>query len=140
MEKIKFTEKFKKEDWEPLYGKWFYETIEKVGCTFDYWTIYKVTKTELGFTVYRLISNGVESESFATYNDAYRVSEMPCDVRLFVDSFASGQLRPLDESKVGDVKNLIAEVKAADKSYEDAQVTLRDSRKNIFERFLSLVQ
>lgn len=141
MEKIKFTEKFKKEDWEPLYGKWFYRIIGQVfGYTFDYWEIYKVTKTERGFAVYKFASNGTESESFATYYDEYKCSEIPNDVSLFVDLYVSGQLIPLDESKVGDVKNLMAEIETANKSYEAAQVTLSDARKNISERFLSLVQ
>ena len=137
MKPLNFTEKFKKEDWEPLYGKWFIYPLEE---PFFQIVLYKVIPTECGFVVYRLASNGCQNEGHASYEKEYCSTNVPFTVYKFVDDFISERLKPIDESRVGDVKNIMNELNDAVEAQRKSGEQYNDSLKNVKERILSLVQ
>lgn len=135
MKKLTFTEKFKKEDWEPLYGKWFIEPLEE---PFFQIVLYKVIPTECGFVVYRL-ADGCQNEAHASYEKEYSSTDVPFTVYRFVVDFISERLKPIDESRVEDAKNIMNELNDTIKAHLKSGEWYNDSLKNIKERILSLV-
>ena len=136
MKKLNFTETFKREDWEPLYGKWFFASLDG---PYDGCEIYKITKTECGFAVYRLLSNGCQSEGIISYDKEYTATNVPFTVYQFVDNSVSGKLKPLDESRVGDMKRLMSEFNETRESRRDSEEKFNNSIEGIKERILSLL-
>lgn len=136
MERLTFTEKFKKEDWEPLYGKWFIEPLEE---PFSQIVLYKVIPTECGFVVYRL-ADGCQNEGHASYEKEYNSTSVPYIICRFIDDFISERLKPIDESRVEDAKNIMNEFKDTIKAQIKSGEQYNDSLKNIKERILSLAQ
>ena len=136
MKKLEFTETFKREDWEPLYGKWFIEPLVE---PFFQIVLYKVIPTECGFVVYRLVGNGCQNEGHASYEKEYSSTNVPFTIYKFVDDFISERLKPIDESRVEDVKNIMNELNDAIEVQRKSGEQYNDSLKNIKERILSLL-
>lgn len=136
MKPLNFTETFKREDWEPLYGKWF---IDPLWEPFFQIVLYKVIPTECGFVVYSLISNGCQNEGHVSYEKEYISTGVPFIVCRFVEDFISERLKPIDESRVEDVKNIMNELNDAIEAQRKSGEQYNDSLKNVKERILSLL-
>lgn len=135
MKELKFTETFNREDWEPLYGKWFIEPLEE---PFFQIVLYKVIPTECGFVVYRL-ADGCQNEGHISYEKEYSSTDVPYIVCRFVCDFISDRLKPIDESRVEDAKNIMNELNDAVKAQLKSSEQYNDSLKNIKEKISSLL-
>ena len=136
MKPLNFTETFKREDWEPLYGKWFIDPLREPLLDL---ALYKVIPTECGFVIYRLASNGCQNEGHVSYEKEYNSTNVPFIVCRFVDNFISECLKPIDESRVEDAKNVMNELNDAIEAQRKSGEQYNDSLKNVKERILSLV-
>ena len=136
MKPLKFTETFEREDWEPLYGKWF---IYPLGEPFYQIALYKVIPTECGFVVYRLTSNGCQNEGHVSYEKEYSSTDVPYTVCQFVYDFISERMKPIGESRVEDAKNIMNEFKEAIEVQRQSDERYNDFLKKIKEKISSLL-
>lgn len=136
MKPLNFTETFKREDWEPLYGKWFIDPLRE---PLLHLALYKVIPTECGFVVYTLASNGGQNEGHVSYEKEYNSTNVPFIVCRFVDDFISERLKPIDESRVEDAKNIMNELHDAFEAQRKSGEQYNDSLKSIKEKISSLL-
>lgn len=136
MKPLNFTETFKREDWEPLYGKWFIDPSVK---PFYQIVLYKVIPTECGFVVYELMNNGCQNEEYASYEKEYSSTNVPYIIFHFVNDFISERLKPIDESRVEDVKNIMNELNDTIEAQCKSGEQYNDSIENIKEKISSLL-
>lgn len=141
MKELKFEEKIKREDWEPLFGKWFVYCPESV--FYNGVTLYHVIPTELGLILYwRNTTNNAsyeEYQSFGTFTE-FKVNKR---VSEFISLYVRGKLTTVEETEVDNVKNLMQEIENARRaSIENNTKTVNaaiNAANEISERILSMV-
>lgn len=111
MKELKFEEEIKKEDWEPLFSKWFVHIPE--GPLYNGITLYHVVPAELGFILYwHNTTNGSpyeEYQRFGSFREPY-VNRM---VSGFVSLYLNEKLTTVEETDVAEVETLMREIENA---------------------------
>ena len=100
MKKLEFREELKREDWEPLDGKWY--VMDGSTTVFTNFTLYNVKVTRLGILLYLL--NGMtfgESESYKSFGKYGENGFQFTPFKLFIDEFCDGKLHEIDEEDAG---------------------------------------
>ena len=102
MKELKFEEEIKKEDWEPLFGKFFIHIQENP--LYNGITLYHVVPTELGFALYWHNTTNSrpyeEYQQFGTFREPYvnrRVSD-------FISLYLHAKLETVEETDVAEVE------------------------------------
>ena len=137
MKELKFEEEIKREDWEPLFGKWFVYCPEN--AFYNGVTLYHVIPTEIGLILYwsNTTNNASyeEYQSFGTFTE-FRVSKR---VSEFISLYVRGNLTTVEETDVDDVKNLMQEIENARRTSIENNTKAVNAANEISERILSLI-
>ena len=112
MKKFEFKEELKREDWEPLDGKWFSKNI------YGDFSLYRVKLTDFGVLLYTISGVGCtgneEYKSFGAYNEnQLRYT----NVKVFVDFYCDGILKEITEDDARFVLDKFKEKEAVSAEY-----------------------
>lgn len=137
MKELKFEEEIKKEDWEPLFGKWYAHIQESP--LYNGITLYHVVPTELGFILYwRNTTNDrpyEEYQQFGTFREPYvnrRVSD-------FISLYLNEKLTTVEETDVVEVETLMGEIENARHSMCENSRNAAKLADEISDRISSLI-
>ena len=127
----------KKEDWEPLFGKFFIHILESP--LYNGITLYHVVPTELGFALYwHNTANGrpyEEYQQFGVFREPYvnkRVSE-------FISLYLHAKLETVEETDVAEVETLMREIENARSSMCECNSSAANLADEISDRISSLI-
>ena len=137
MKELKFEEEIKKEDWEPLFGKFFIHIQENP--LYNGITLYHVVPTELGFALYWHNTTNSrpyeEYQQFGTFREPYvnrRVSD-------FISLYLNAKLDTVEDTDVEEVETLMREIENARHSMCENSNNTANLAKEISDRISSLI-
>lgn len=137
MKELKFEEEIKKEDWEPLFGKFFIHIQESP--LYNGITLYHVVPTEMGFALYWHNTTNSrpyeEYQQFGTFREPY-VNRMVSD---FISLYLHAKLETVEETDVAEVENLMREIENARRSMCECSSSAANLADEISDRISSLI-
>lgn len=137
MKELTFTEKIEREDWEPLFGKWYIHI--PANPVFDGVTLYHIVPTEIGFALYwRNTVNCCPYEDYQQFGE-FREYAVNRKVSEFVSLLLQGMLKIVEKTDVEEVENLMAELEIARNSMIDCNKNVTGMGQEITERISSLI-
>lgn len=137
MKELKFEEEIKREDWEPLFGKWFVH-IQK-SPLYNGITLYHVVPTELGFTLYwHNTTNDRPYEDYQQFG-TFRESSMNRRVWEFISLYLNSKLTTVEETDVEEVETLMREIENARRSMCENSSNAAKLTNEISDKISSLI-
>ena len=137
MKELKFEEEIKREDWEPLFGKWFVHIQESP--LYNGITLYHVVQTELGFALYwHNTTNDRPYEDYQQFG-AFRESSMNRRVWEFISLYLNSKLTTVEETDVEEVETLMREIENARRSMCENSSNAAKLTNEISDKISSLI-
>lgn len=137
MKELKFEEEIKREDWEPLFGKWFVH-IQK-SPLYNGITLYHVVPTELGFALYWHNTTNDRPYEYYQQFGAFRESSMNRNVWEFISLYINSKLTTVEETDVEEVETLMREIENARRSMCENSSNAAKLTNEISDKISSLI-
>lgn len=137
MKELKFEEEIKKEDWEPLFLKWFVHIPESP--LYNGITLYHVVPTELGFILYwRNTTNSRPYEDYQQFG-SFREPYVNRNVSNFISLYLNAKLTTVEETDAAEVETLMREIENARRSMCESSSNAAKLANEISDRISSLI-
>lgn len=136
MKKIEFKEEMKREEWEPLDGKWYF--ADNSGHLLSDFAVYNVTVTKMGVLLYSINNYSLSwCEEYKSFG-AYAENGFACSsFRTFIDDFCNNKMKEISNEdaifiavKLEEKKSLNEEKQQRDEVFGVKSKEIYDEIKN----------
>lgn len=139
MKKLEFKEELKREDWEPLDGKWYFADNSK--HLLSDFAVYNVTVTKMGVLLYYINNYSVswceEYKPFGTYTENGFVCS---NFRTFIEDFCGNKMKEISNEDANFIAAKLAEKKSLNEEKQQRDEVFGVKSKEIYDEIKNRVK
>ena len=139
MNKLRFLEELKREDWEPINGKWYFADNSK-NILVDF-VVYNVTVTRRGVLLFSVnnfsATDCEEYKPFGTYTENGFVCS---NFRTFIDAFCDNKLKEISNEDANFILVKLEEQKSLNEEKQQRDAELGMKSKEIYNEIKNRVK